>query len=177
MPILSQRVNGQVVWIRNPFTGTHTYFNNIHKKIFSFRDNKPTLGLTRPKPTAPQAPLPSEMLMQMAQEEARCSFCPGHEAQTTPELFRVPYGEILDAAELPAGMRPDDWAIRVFHNLIPRIPEECTGGRNESYVVVEDARHYMLNAHSTRDLRLLSMWSPSRCATGAPPEPDRTAAR
>jgi galactose-1-phosphate uridylyltransferase len=153
MPILSQRVNGQVVWIRNPFTGTHTYFNNIHKKIFSFRGNKPVLGLTRPKPAVPQAPLPSEMLVQMAQEEARCSFCPGHEAQTTPELFRVTYREILEAGELPAGIRPDDWAIRVFHNLIPRIPEECTGGRNESYVVVEDARHYMLDAHSTPDLQ------------------------
>jgi galactose-1-phosphate uridylyltransferase len=153
MPIFSQRVNGQVVWIRNPFTGTHTYFNNIHKKIFSFRAKKPTLNLTRLRGTEPQVQLPAEIVMQMAQEEARCLFCPGHEEQTTPELFRVTYREVLDPDEIPIGMQPDAWAIRVFHNLIPRIPEECTGGRNESYVVVEDARHYMLNAYSTRDLQ------------------------
>jgi galactose-1-phosphate uridylyltransferase len=153
MPILSQRVNGQVVWVRNPFTGTHTFFNNIHKKIFSFRAKKPTLSVTRPRAAEPQASLPPEILMQMAQEEAGCFFCPGHEDQTTPELFRVTYGEILEPDEIPAGMQPDAWAIRVFHNLIPRIPEECTGGRNESYVLVEDARHYMLNAHSNRDLQ------------------------
>jgi galactose-1-phosphate uridylyltransferase len=70
-----------------------------------------------------------------------------------PELFRVTYREILEAAEMPTGVQPDDWAIRVFHNLIPRIPEECTGGRNESYVLVEDARHYMMNASSSRDLQ------------------------
>jgi galactose-1-phosphate uridylyltransferase len=153
MPILSQRVNGQVVWVRNPFTGTHTFFNNIHKKIFSFGAKKPTLSVTRPRPAEPQVSLPPEILMQMAQEEADCFFCPGHENQTTPELFRVTYGEIFEPDEAPAGTQPDAWAIRVFHNLIPRIPEECTGGRNESYVLVEDARHYMLNAHSHRDLQ------------------------
>jgi galactose-1-phosphate uridylyltransferase len=153
MPILSQRVNGQVVWIRNPFTGTHTFFNNIHKKIFSFRAKRPVLNLTRPRPAEPQVSLPPEILVQMAQEEARCFFCPGHEDQTTPELFRVTYGEILAPDEIPAEIQPDSWAIRVFHNLIPRIPEECTGGRNESYVFVEDARHYTLNAHSNRDLQ------------------------
>jgi galactose-1-phosphate uridylyltransferase len=153
MPILSQRINGQVVWIRNPFTGTHTYFNNIHKKIFAFRDKKPTLSQTRPRPTETQGPLPPDIIMQMAHEEARCFFCPGHEDQTTPEIFRVTYHEIFNPDEIPAGMPPDAWAIRVFSNLIPRIPEECTGGHNESYVLVEDARHYMLNAHSTRDLQ------------------------
>jgi galactose-1-phosphate uridylyltransferase len=153
MPILSQRVNGQVVWIRNPFTGTHTFFNNIHKKIFFLRAKKPTLSVTRPRPAEPQVSLPPEILMQMAQEETGCFFCPGHEDQTTPELFRVTYGEILEPDEVPAGIQPDAWAIRVFHNLIPRIPEECTGGRNESYVLVEDARHYMLNARSNRDLQ------------------------
>ncbi|HEX2279028.1 MAG TPA: DUF4921 family protein [Candidatus Tectomicrobia bacterium] len=153
MPILSQRANGQVVWVRNPFTGTHAFFNNIHKKIFSFGAKKPTLRVTRPRPAEPQVSLPPEILMQMAQEEAGCFFCPGHEGQTTPELFRVTYAEIFEPDEVPAGMQPDAWAIRVFHNLIPRIPEECTGGRNESYVLVEDARHYMLNAHSHRDLQ------------------------
>jgi galactose-1-phosphate uridylyltransferase len=146
-------VNGRVVWVRSPFTGTYTYFNNIHKKIFAFRDRKPRLSLPQHRPPEPQAPFPADLIMQMAHEEARCSFCPGHEEQTTTELFRVTYGEIFEPGEIPQQMQPRDWAIRVFRNLIPRIPEDCTGGQNESYVVVEDARHYMLNARSTRDLQ------------------------
>jgi galactose-1-phosphate uridylyltransferase len=153
MPVLHQRVNGQVVWIRNPFTGTHTYFNNIHKKVFSFRDKKPSLGLSRLRPAELPSPLNPDLILRMAEEEARCYFCPGHEDQTTPELFRVTHQEIFTPDETPAGIDPDAWVIRVFHNLIPRIPEACTGGRNESYVVVEDARHYMLNPRSPRDLQ------------------------
>jgi galactose-1-phosphate uridylyltransferase len=153
MPVLHQRANGQVVWIRNPFTGTHTYFNNIHKKIFAFRDKPPRLSLSRPRPPQPPGLVSPDLAVQMAHEESRCFFCPGHETQTTAELFRVSYGEIFPPGDIPDGMPPDDWAIRVFHNLIPRIPEACTGGRNESYVIVEDARHYMINAHSTRDLQ------------------------
>jgi galactose-1-phosphate uridylyltransferase len=153
MPILYQRINGHVVWIRNPFTGSRTYFNNIQQKVFSFRERTPTLALTRPRALETLPPPSPDILRQMAQEQARCSFCPGHEGQTTPELLRVPYGEIFDRAAIPAGMRAADWAMRVFHNLIPRIPEACTGGRNESYVVVEDARHYCEHARSLRDLQ------------------------
>jgi galactose-1-phosphate uridylyltransferase len=153
MPVLYQRVNGQVVWIRNPFTGTHTYFNNIHKKVFAFRGQKPMFGPLRPQPPQAQMPWSSDVVSQMAQEAARCFFCPGHEEQTTAELFRVTYGEIFTLDGIPSGVAPDDWAIRVFRNLIPRIPEECTGGRNESYVIVEDARHFMVNAQSPRDLQ------------------------
>jgi galactose-1-phosphate uridylyltransferase len=153
MPVLYQRVNGQVVWIRNPFTGTHTYFNNIHKKIFAFRGQRPMFSASRPRPPEPQNPLSPDLVMQMVQEEARCLFCPGREHQTTAELFRVTYGEIFDVADMPTGVAADDWAIRSFRNLIPRIPEECTGGRNESYVIVEDARHFMVNARSLRDLQ------------------------
>jgi galactose-1-phosphate uridylyltransferase len=153
MPILHQRVNGQVVWVRNPFTGTHTYFNNIHQKIFSFRDKRPTLNLSRARTGESQLPPSPDLAMQMAQEEARCFFCPGHEDQTTPELCRVTYGEVFEPGAIPDGMKPDAWAIRVFHNLIPRIPEVCTGGRNESYVVVEDARHYRVQAQSPKDLQ------------------------
>jgi galactose-1-phosphate uridylyltransferase len=153
MPVLYQRINGQVIWIRNPFTGTHTYFNNIHKKIFAFRGQKPTFNASRPRPPEPQMPVSPDLAMHMAQEEARCSFCPGHEDQTTTELFRVTYGEIFTLDDIPDGLAPDDWAIRVFRNLIPRIPEACTGGRNESYVIVEDARHFVVNARSPRDLQ------------------------
>jgi galactose-1-phosphate uridylyltransferase len=153
MPILYQRVNGQVVWIRNPFTGTHTYFNDIHKKIIAFRGQRPMFSASSRRPPEPQSPLSPELGMQMVQEEARCLFCPGREHQTTAELFRVTYGEIFDLDDIPSGVASDDWAIRVFRNLLPRIPEECTGGRNESYVIVEDARHFMANARSLRDLQ------------------------
>lgn len=153
MPILSQHVNGQIVWVRNPFTGTHMYFNNIHKKIFSFRDKKPAPNLSHPRPSESQGLLPPDLTMQIAHEEAHCLFCPGHEDQTMPELFKVTYGEIFEPDEIPAAMQPNAWAIRVFHNLIPRIPEECTGGRNESYVLVEDARHFIPQPRSSRDLQ------------------------
>jgi galactose-1-phosphate uridylyltransferase len=153
MPVLYQKHNGHVVWIRNPFTGTHTYFNNIHKKIFSFRDHKPALGIARPRPPESPPPPTPELRAQMIREHERCAFCPGHEDQTMPEVMRVTYGQIFTPGEMPAGRRGQDWAIRVFHNLIPRIPEACTGGRNESYVIVEDARHFMEQACSLRDLQ------------------------
>jgi galactose-1-phosphate uridylyltransferase len=153
MPVLHQRVNGQVVWIRNPFTGIHTYFNNIHQKVFAFRGQRPLFNATRSRPPEPQNPLSPDLVMQMVQEESRCIFCPGREHQTTTELFRLSYAEILDRHAIPAGISADHWAIRVFRNLIPRIPEACTGGRNESYVVVEDARHFAADACALRDLQ------------------------
>ncbi|HXH12017.1 MAG TPA: DUF4921 family protein [Alphaproteobacteria bacterium] len=153
MPVLYQKHNDHVVWIRNPFTGAHTYFNNIHKKVFSFRDQKPTLSIARQRPPEPPSPPPPDILAQMAREEERCPFCPGHEDQTTPEIMRLTYGDIFAPAEIPTGRQDRDWAIRVFHNMIPRIPEECTGGRNESYVVLEDARHFLQQARSLRDLQ------------------------
>jgi galactose-1-phosphate uridylyltransferase len=153
MPILHQRVHGQVVWIRNPFTGVHTYFNNIHQKVFAFRGQRPMFGASRTKAFEAQSPLGPELVIQMVQEEGRCLFCPGREHHTTAELFRITYGEIFDRGDIPVGVASDDWAIRVFRNLIPRIPEACTGGRNESYVIVEDARHFMSNPRSLRDLQ------------------------
>jgi galactose-1-phosphate uridylyltransferase len=45
-----------------------------------------------------------------------------------------------------------DWVIRVFNNLFPRIPEALTGGRNESYIVVEDPRHFADDPRSINDL-------------------------
>ncbi len=44
------------------------------------------------------------------------------------------------------------WIIRVFNNLFPRIPENLTGGRNESYIVVEDPRHFLDHPRSINDL-------------------------
>lgn len=153
MPVLYQKDNNHVVWIRNPFTGTHTYFNNIHKKVFSFRDNNRPLSVSRPLSSTSPSAVGAELRTQMIREQERCPFCPGHEDQTTPEVTRVTYGEIFGATEVPSGRQPQDWAIRVFHNLIPRIPEACTGGRNESYVAVEDGHHFMPQASTLRDLQ------------------------
>ena len=44
------------------------------------------------------------------------------------------------------------WIIRVINNLFPRIPSELTGDRNESYVVIEDPRHFIEAPRSHTDL-------------------------
>ena len=54
-------------------------------------------------------------------------------------MLRLPPAEI----EGWDGDAASPWAIRVFNNLFPRIPAALTGGRNESYVVVEDSRHFL----------------------------------
>ncbi len=145
--------HGVLRWIRNPFTGTVTYFNEIHRKPHSFR------RLTNPQTAATtltKAPL-SAAQFQAERQRVRdtCVFCPDNEARTMPELRRIPYGDLYDAATLPAGCQAEQWAMRVIHNIIPRIPEECTGGKNESYVIVEDARHFLPDATCLSDL----MWS------------------
>jgi galactose-1-phosphate uridylyltransferase len=80
-----------------------------------------------------------------------CPFCPGNEAQAPPELMRVTPAEIPGWTR-PASAGDSGWAIRVFNNLFPRIPENLTGGRNESYVVVEDPRHFLDHPRSVNDL-------------------------
>jgi galactose-1-phosphate uridylyltransferase len=151
--------NGLLLWIRNPFTDTVTYFNDIHRKPHAFRRlTSPQSAIT--PPTA--VPLSAEQLgIEMQRVQATCVFCPGNEEQTTQEVTRVAYGEIYHAATLPEGCQADAWAMRVVRNIIPRIPEECTGGRNESYVIMEDARHFLPHATSLSDL----MWDGALSAT------------
>jgi galactose-1-phosphate uridylyltransferase len=145
--------NGVLRWIRNPFTGTVVYFNEIHRKPHSFR------RLTNPQQltaTPPAALSPEALQAEMRRVQQACVFCPGNEAQTQHEIMRLSYREVYPSlASMPPGYQPDDWAMRVFHNIVPRIPEECTGGRNESYVMIEDARHFLPGATSLSDL----MWS------------------
>jgi galactose-1-phosphate uridylyltransferase len=141
---------GALRWIRNPFTGSVTYFNEIHRKPHSFR------RLTNPQNAAPPTPLSPEALEAEKQQVQRaCVFCPGNEARTLHEVMRVPYGDLYPTAAIPGGYQPEDWAMRVIHNIVPRIPEECTGDRNESYVIMEDARHFLPGAARLNDL----MWS------------------
>jgi hypothetical protein len=36
MPVEYRKDNGELVWVRNPFTGTITYFTHVHKKRSGF---------------------------------------------------------------------------------------------------------------------------------------------
>jgi galactose-1-phosphate uridylyltransferase len=64
--------------------------------------------------------------------------------RVTPEEFpQWPGRHLLEGAS---------WVIRVFNNLFPRIPESLTGGHNESYIVVEDPRHFSEHPRSINDL-------------------------
>lgn len=144
--------DGILLWIRNPFDGTVTYFNDIHRKPHAFRH------LTSPQqahPPAPHALSPGELQAEMQRVRDACVFCPGNESLTMEEVLHVPYGDIYRPEALPPGFQAEDWAIRVIHNIIPRIPEECTGGKNESYVLIEDARHFLPDATGLSDL----LWS------------------
>jgi UDPglucose--hexose-1-phosphate uridylyltransferase len=144
MPIEFRKDNDEIVWVRNPFTHTITYFTHLHKKRsgFSRRAQSELLRGSAIDETAEAGHLRQEL------EEARrnCPFCPGNEAQTPEEVLRV-----LARAVFPE-RSDNDWLIRSVPNLIPRIPECCTGGRNESYVVIEDPRHFADDAQRHDDL-------------------------
>jgi galactose-1-phosphate uridylyltransferase len=134
--------DGALVWIKNPITGVISYVVDVRGKSFAF-----TLGGR--EELQPDPPPPDEKTLQNAIRT--CPFCPGNEAQAPPELMRVRPDEIPGWTG-PGKVERAEWAIRVFNNLFPRIPEKLTGGRNESYVVVEDPRHFLDNPRSVNDL-------------------------
>jgi len=134
-----------MVWMKNPWSGTLTYFNEIHKKQYGYSVER---GASNSRPQLSQ----EEFHKQMTEAKKACIFCPGNEEKTTSEILKVTYGEIFDDAEIPHGLTKDDWVFRAFHNILPRIPEISTGGKNESYVVIEDPRHYQDGAKSHDDL-------------------------
>lgn len=145
--------SGALQWIRNPFSGTVLYFNEIHRKPQSFRhltNPQNTTGRTYPLALSPEAFQAEATYVRQA-----CAFCPGNETKTMQELRQVQYRNLYTANAIPEGCQPNDWAMRVIHNIVPRIPEECTGGRNESYVMIEDARHFLPDATHLNDL----MWA------------------
>lgn len=142
--------DGTLLWVRSPFDGTVTYFNDVHRKPHAFGP------LTTPQTrTAPGQLSKAELASEMARVQQACVFCPGNEAMTMEEVMRVTYGEMYGSTAMPTGFHADDWAIRVVHNIIPRVPEVCTGGKNESYVIIEDGRHFLPGATGLSDL----MWS------------------
>jgi UDPglucose--hexose-1-phosphate uridylyltransferase len=136
MPIEYELRDGALVWIKNPVTGVISYVVDVRGKSFAF-----TLGgRSELDPAAPT--LGAE---EIAQAHATCPFCPGNETMAPAEILRVTPaefprwkgGETAGGAGAGAG-----WVMRVFNNLFPRVPADLTGGRNESYIVVEDPRHF-----------------------------------
>jgi galactose-1-phosphate uridylyltransferase len=131
--------NGNLVWIKSPVTGVVSYVVDLSSKSFAFtlgaRGGTGASGDTRKALTAER----------IAEVTSSCPFCPGNEKLAPHELLRVSGGED------PANSTPP-WMIRAFNNLFPRIPDELTGDRNESYVVVEDPRHFLEHPKSIDDL-------------------------
>jgi galactose-1-phosphate uridylyltransferase len=139
MPIEYELRDGALVWIKNPFTGVISYVVDLRDKSFAF-----TLG-ARSFAAPPTRHSDEE---RMARAMAGCPFCPGNESKAPAELIRVGPEEVPGWDGDPAS----PWAMRVFNNLFPRIPAELTGGRNESFVVVEDSRHFLPGARVPSDL-------------------------
>lgn len=141
MAIEYREHGGELVWVRNPFTGAVTYFTHVHKKRSGFvrhiEDEPPSAD--------DHQRFERQRRGEMAAAMRACPFCPGNEALTESEVLRV------DAAEVFPNDKRDGWLIRAVQNIIPRIPESCTGGRNESYVVIEDPRHF-IDAGGSDDL-------------------------
>ncbi|MDX2165496.1 MAG: DUF4921 family protein [Deltaproteobacteria bacterium] len=145
MPLEYGSQDGRLVWVRNPFTGAVTYFTDIHKKRSGF-SSRPQLAPASQPPDWDAAEAARLAELEAAQRD--CPFCPGNEALTTAEVLRVTPAEV-DSEDV---VRDAPWLIRAFRNLFPRVPESCTGGRNESYVVVEDPRHFADDARREDEL-------------------------
>jgi UDPglucose--hexose-1-phosphate uridylyltransferase len=132
----------KLLWIKNPVTGVISYVVDLRGKSFAF-----TLSGREHHP--PEAGALNEAAIRHA--IATCPFCPGNENQTTPEIFRLTRDEMPHWTGAVAE-RGSGWIIRVINNLFPRIPAQLTGDRNESYVVVEDPRHFVEAPRSHYDL-------------------------
>ena len=142
MPIECEIRDGSLVWIKNPITGVISYVVDVRGKSFAF-----TLGGREEAVTAASVLNPETI--RHATES--CPFCPGNESMTTPELFRMRRDEIPEWTG--AKTHPEaPWVVRVINNLFPRIPAELTGNRNESYIVIEDPRHFIEAPRSQSDL-------------------------
>jgi len=142
MPIEYEMREDALVWIKSPITGVISYVVDVRGKSFAF-----TLGGR--EELAPDAPAPDPKAFRNAIQA--CPFCPGNENLAPPELMRVTPAEFPQwhGGRLVEGA---SWVIRVFNNLFPRIPESLTGGRNESYIVVEDPRHFSEHPRTINDL-------------------------
>jgi galactose-1-phosphate uridylyltransferase len=142
MAIEYEMREGALVWIKNPITGVISYVVDVRGKSFAF-----TLGGREELDPDPRTPDPKTLHNAIS----ACPFCPGNENLAPPELMRVTPAEFPEWQGRHA-LGGATWVIRVFNNLFPRIPESLTGGRNESYIVVEDPRHFSDHPRSINDL-------------------------
>src|ERR1700722_19169532 len=131
----------KLLWIKNPVTGVISYVVDLRGKSFAF-----TLSGREHHP--PGVGALDESAIKHA--IATCPFCPGNEDQTTAEIFRLTRDEMPHWNGDGAVRSP--WVVRVINNLFPRIPAELTGDRNESYVVIEDPRHFIEAPRAHSDL-------------------------
>lgn len=154
MPLEYRKDGNDLVWVRNPFTGALTYFTHVHRKQSGFV-RRAQEALLR---GAPEDPAEYAALLRTELEAARraCPFCPGNEERSPDEVLRLAPSDVLP------GTAAGGWLVRAVRNLIPRIPECCTGGRNESYVIVEDPRHFADDARGHDDLLYTAMLPPAQ---------------
>ncbi len=146
--------DGRLVWVRNPFTGDVTYFTHVHRKKSGFlqQAQQRLLAEAHVDRERYQAALRAEL----EQSLRACPFCPGNEERSADEVYRVTSEDVF-------GVRSSyPWLIRAVRNLVPRIPECCTGGQNESYVVVEDPRHFAEGAQGHEDLLYSALLPPEQ---------------
>ena len=85
MPIEYRKDNGELVWVRNPFTGTVTYFTHIHKKRSGFTRRAQDellrgVGVDR-------ASTAEHLRQELEAAQRTCPFCPGNEALTPEEVL------------------------------------------------------------------------------------------
>jgi galactose-1-phosphate uridylyltransferase len=153
MPLEFRKEDGQLVWVRSPFTGTVTYFTAIHRKQSGFRRTPMAPAAQPPDWEAAEA----ERVAELEAAQRDCPFCPGNEEQTTAEILRV-----VPSAVAGSAATSSSWLIRAFNNLFPRVPESCTGGRNESYVVVEDPHHFADGARHHDELFYSALLPPAQ---------------
>ena len=142
MPIECEIRDGSLIWIKNPVSGVISYVVDVRGKSFAF-----TLGGR--EGADPDAPHLNEEAI--AHATSVCPFCPGNEEMCTREVLRLTPGEVPEwtGAKTAKDAR---WVVRVFNNLFPRIPAELTGNRNESYIVVEDPRHFIDKPRTAADV-------------------------
>ena len=149
MPIELRKDNGELVWVRNPFTGAVTYFTHVHKK--------------RERLSAPAQECccaPARSIVRCTKHSSARSSKPRNDpvrsVRGMKTTRRKRSGRCRSATSFPT-VTTTRWLIRAVPNLIPRIPECCTGGRNESYVVIEDPRHFADDAQGHDDLLYTGM--------------------
>jgi galactose-1-phosphate uridylyltransferase len=142
MPIECEIRDGSLVWIKSPISGVISYVVDVRGKSFAF-----TLG-GRENADPDAGHLNPESILHATEA---CPFCPGNEAMTTREVFRMTREEVPEWTGATT-VDGEGWVVRVINNLFPRIPAELTGNRNESYIVVEDPRHFIDTPRSQDDL-------------------------